>query len=40
MAERTEKIENEHADEQIEVSGSEIESNSEGNDEFGTNLFT
>lgn len=31
MADRTEKIENEHADEQIEVSGSEIESNSEGN---------
>lgn len=32
MADRTEKIENEHADEQIEVSGSEIESGSDQQD--------
>lgn len=39
MADRTEKIDNEHADEQIEVSGSSIDSDEDPQDDQFGNLF-
>ena len=39
MADRTEKIDNEHADEQIEVSGSSIDSDEDPQDDQFGSLF-